>query len=168
MEAQAAVPLSELTQSSTNASRAAAHATRLGLPRISPENAAAYLPPSLNAFRKPELRQPDDSPAAVGECGMSKGVRSEFETRDRAKWRPCLPIRKAFLRSSAELRLAGSAGPKRWVWGVGGAAARQRGPRRFRGYARDLRGAPWRRLRADGRSRGEDPRARKNPGVGRG
>ena len=31
--------------------------------------------------------------AAVGECGMSKGVRSEFETRDRAKWRPCLPIR---------------------------------------------------------------------------
>ena len=34
--------------------------------------------------------------AAVGGCGMSKGVCSEFETRDRAKWRPCLPILEAF------------------------------------------------------------------------
>ena len=54
-----------LTLSSTNAARAAAHAERLGLPRISPENAAAYPPPSLNAFRKPESRQPDDSAPAL-------------------------------------------------------------------------------------------------------
>lgn len=54
-----------LTLSSTNAARAAAHAERLGLPRISPENAAAYPPPSLNAFRKPESRQPDDAKPAL-------------------------------------------------------------------------------------------------------
>ena len=34
--------------------------------------------------------------AALGECGMSQGVRSEFETRDRAKWRPCLPFGRLF------------------------------------------------------------------------
>ena len=54
-----------LTLSSTNAARAAAHAERLGLPRISPENAAAYPPPSLKAFRKLESRQPDDSAPAL-------------------------------------------------------------------------------------------------------
>ena len=69
MEAQTSEPSTEplgaLTLSSTNAARAAAHASRLGLPRISSENAAAYPPPSLNAFRKPEARQPDDSAPAL-------------------------------------------------------------------------------------------------------
>ena len=53
----------------TNVARAAAHAERLGKPRIGQVNAAEYKPPSLNKlvnkFRGAERRAPDDCDPAI-------------------------------------------------------------------------------------------------------
>ena len=47
------------------AALAASHAARLGLPYITPLNADAYPPPSLNSFRSAASRAPDDSPPVL-------------------------------------------------------------------------------------------------------
>ena len=52
-------------QSAVDATTTAEHAARLGLPRISTENAAQHPPPSLNAFRTAAARAPANSVPAL-------------------------------------------------------------------------------------------------------
>ena len=52
-------------QTAVDATTTAEHAARLGLPRISTENAAQHPPPSLNAFRTAAARAPANSVPAL-------------------------------------------------------------------------------------------------------